>query len=202
MLRPITANTGPMILAMNTAGSMPRLPWRIVRRSSQSRRHAGLGACWGGGLGRGSHSCPFAGMTRIRFKGFFAVASHLVIPADGKPVGAAVSQLPPGSSPRNTFNVGRWRGMSTRGKLPPVQPLGGCDGKRQAEPERRPGESARDRRRIRPAHRPGRGTQRNRRQGRRGRHCAWAERGPGGGSKPSTPAAKAHAAVDPCNDVQ
>ena len=62
---------------------------------------AGLGACWQWK----ANSCPFAGMTRIRFKGFFAVAG---------PNPPAVSQLPPGSSPRNTFNVGRWRLLSTR----------------------------------------------------------------------------------------
>jgi hypothetical protein len=49
-------------------------------------------------------SCPFAGMTRIRFKGFSRYPS----------LGSANSQLLDQSSPRNTANVGARTGQSNR----------------------------------------------------------------------------------------
>ena len=87
--------------ATSFRGALPRCV--ITNVIAMARRClAGLGARWQWK----ANSCPFAGMTRIRFKGFVAVAG---------PNPPAVSQLPPGSSPRNPFNVGGWGAKSTRG---------------------------------------------------------------------------------------
>ena len=53
------------------------------------------------------HPCPFAGMTRIRFKG--SPRSLALREQDG----ACGLSAPRRSSPRNRANVGRWRGVST-----------------------------------------------------------------------------------------
>jgi hypothetical protein len=58
---------------MKTTGCMARSSGTSAPRSP--RRCYAIAEFGLGRSGSGNHSCPFAGMTRIRFKGFFAVAA-------------------------------------------------------------------------------------------------------------------------------
>jgi hypothetical protein len=67
MPSPIATNNGPTSLAMKTAAAIACL--HGARRDgiiAAARCNSGPGMCW---QWKG-YSCPFAGMTRIRFKGF------------------------------------------------------------------------------------------------------------------------------------